>query len=311
MDAATPVECPRCGYDLSGIAASWKGACPLEGRCSECGLEFEWADVMSPRRLIQQWSFEHAVDRPVRCLLGTVRRAWMPFVLWRTLRMEHPIHARRLALLVAGCLLASHVFLAAGAAVIMYNDSPWWWRPTALPRPPWKDALFAGLWPYARTTGIVWEAGPDLPMLDWRLALLIAFGLVAIPMSFLALFDTMRLARIRRAHLARALAYSTCWLPPTALGVSLLAIVSESDFFVGLAIVQMLVLLALIYGVAVVLLWPVWLLLHWWCFVHRYLRLPNATIVFVLVLLMSVLATAVFAVLGHNLTAGHWHTAAG
>ena len=54
--AQTPT-CPRCGYDLSGIVASWKDACPLTGICSECVLEFQCRYLLDPRFKIKPWFF--------------------------------------------------------------------------------------------------------------------------------------------------------------------------------------------------------------------------------------------------------------
>jgi hypothetical protein len=61
--ASTPA-CPRCGYDQTGVIASWEQAeplvCPLDGVCSECGLEFPWVDVMRPERQRIAGLYEHA-----------------------------------------------------------------------------------------------------------------------------------------------------------------------------------------------------------------------------------------------------------
>ncbi|MCZ6834720.1 MAG: hypothetical protein O7G85_03005, partial [Planctomycetota bacterium] len=35
-----------CGYDLRGTMGDWTNACPLRGVCSECGLGFDWADMI-------------------------------------------------------------------------------------------------------------------------------------------------------------------------------------------------------------------------------------------------------------------------
>lgn len=48
-------KCPRCGYDLRGTIATWMQQCPLEGQCTECGLRFEWRELMSVRFLMPRW----------------------------------------------------------------------------------------------------------------------------------------------------------------------------------------------------------------------------------------------------------------
>lgn len=44
-------RCPRCGYDQSGEVQTWRSACPLHGRCPECGLEFRWRYVLHARAI--------------------------------------------------------------------------------------------------------------------------------------------------------------------------------------------------------------------------------------------------------------------
>ncbi len=38
-------RCPRCDYDLRGLASTWRDRCPLASVCSECGLLVEWSEV--------------------------------------------------------------------------------------------------------------------------------------------------------------------------------------------------------------------------------------------------------------------------
>ena len=55
----TMPECPRCGYDLRGITESWRNACPVDGRCAECGLEFAWRDVFAGDAMAPSWCVEY------------------------------------------------------------------------------------------------------------------------------------------------------------------------------------------------------------------------------------------------------------
>ena len=49
-DTPRGLLCPKCAYDLRGTMGDWSNACPLRGICPECGLEFEWADMIGTRR---------------------------------------------------------------------------------------------------------------------------------------------------------------------------------------------------------------------------------------------------------------------
>lgn len=95
-ESSRPCECPRCGYDVTGDIPNWTHACPLHGRCSECGLEFEWGVLFSPAHHTPRWSFEHVREGVALALLKTGARTLWPGALWRTLRLEHPLAWRRL-----------------------------------------------------------------------------------------------------------------------------------------------------------------------------------------------------------------------
>ncbi len=72
-------RCPRCGYDQSGVAASWSASCPMEGICSECGLRFPWVDAMRPDLHRVRGLYEHART-------GRERRRWVLTTLWLVAR---------------------------------------------------------------------------------------------------------------------------------------------------------------------------------------------------------------------------------
>lgn len=112
---ARAIQCPRCGYALEGAIQSWHETCPLPGRCSECGLDFDWADLLSTKRLGPRWCVEYGRlwSVPVRALATAAGTCWPP-AFWRSLRMHHRPRWRRLVgyiLLLAATL---YVPLAAG-----------------------------------------------------------------------------------------------------------------------------------------------------------------------------------------------------
>ena len=45
-DSPRGIICPKCSYDLRGTMGDWSLACPLRGVCPECGLQFEWAEMI-------------------------------------------------------------------------------------------------------------------------------------------------------------------------------------------------------------------------------------------------------------------------
>ncbi len=113
--SSTPI-CPRCAYDLSAPIPTWTDACPLQGKCPECGLDFAWSRVIHADRYLLPWLIEHASLRPLtatRAFFITARRSLNPITFWRRLDMSHPIRWRRLLLHVALCYILMHTALVA------------------------------------------------------------------------------------------------------------------------------------------------------------------------------------------------------
>jgi hypothetical protein len=101
-DTLPACTCPRCGYDQRGIVDTWAEACPLDGRCSECGLEFAWADVLRPDRQREVRFVEHAPASTSRFDLRVPLAAWRTLVwsltIWlfaRRVKMQHKTEPRR------------------------------------------------------------------------------------------------------------------------------------------------------------------------------------------------------------------------
>lgn len=120
-------RCLRCGYDLRGVMESWTNSCPLDGTCSECGLKWEWAELISPTRRLPRWNIELS-SRPwsPRVFLRTLFMQLSPWIAWRELRMEHAVRGSRLVgyagRIVLMCILlwyGAYVGFAAGNYVNM------------------------------------------------------------------------------------------------------------------------------------------------------------------------------------------------
>ena len=217
--------CPRCGYDQAGHMATWSPqAWPVVGVCSECGLNFEWADVLSPDRSRLAWLYEHTaygrigVWRFVRTVVSLI----FPWVFWRQVRLRHVLAPRRLLiwmvlLVVPLWVLGAAVRTANVYLLILRNGTI-----TGLP-PTWKDYAEPWVWPLI---GRGWEPFSSgeltLSLRYWPPSVQVWLGMaLAMPLLFLLLSHSRRLAKVRPMHVWRVAAYSAVWtLVPMSLILS-------------------------------------------------------------------------------------------
>lgn len=290
MDSAAQKPlCPRCGYDQSGAIAAWERidppSCPLSTTCTECGLDFAWRDLLNPIYSRQLTMFEHAQLRRPTSFLSTWWRAARPWSFWSWLRMEHRIVPRRIAGFAACGFLFTHILLilfSAAVAIAMklalsLAPRPMWLYDSALSAAGHAAYPLGSDWSYAGPHSSISRAIAPLEMVSFLTVLLVPFTFALLPV-------TLRRARVRRGHLARIWAYSLAWIP-LAFGAS------------GL-VVQVLKILDFI-GRMLGKSWPwfsitidhlrlrgawitlaaagIWSALWWSLAARRYLRLPHAT----------------------------------
>lgn len=222
LSRVTPA-CPRCGYDLSGAIATWHDACPLSGLCSECGLIYEWTDIHNPDRNRVRGFFEHARG-PWQCgrwlELTWLMTLWPPRF-WRKVRLETTVVPARavawiflliITVWIAGSLLCNAAALSgryigsgppsrASTNQLLAVLANGWLSPPAslLEGPPKSWSLYkGGQWFYV------------------KMLTPLAAATLAWPLLLVLLPQTMRAAKIRRAHVLRAACYSLAWIPGLA-----------------------------------------------------------------------------------------------
>ncbi len=308
MTPAPPPSCPRCGYDLTGVAESWADSCPLTGVCSECGLEFDWARVLCHDRFLVRWFVEHAqrgkaawasawktwcrVIVPTR-FFGAVRIEHEPrpgrFLLW-LLFLNLPILS--LAAIVHVLLVALYVvpYLPPGFASykgIAYSNAVL--EPFVM--------IDIATSPAGAITGWTWHPHSQ----DWLPVVIFVAPMVgAWPVVLFLLPTTRAIAKVRPIHLVRAFVYSLWWLVvPAAIrlcnGLFLLVAVTPSlatsfDLQDGpnrwiYFFADRTVALAWFGALAA---WTAW---WWYLAIVRHMRLPQARRVWALLLPISLLST--------------------
>lgn len=290
-------RCPRCGYDLRGLVATWADRCPLEGVCSECGLTLRWAEVLLPEKFEPPWCVEFA-PRGWAVLLACVRTLlWSlrPWTFWRRLKMSQPIRWRRLAAYLL--LLAATVYttFALSQGVLAWHR---WWRIEKSPSLVYTDV--DGYTVFVHAAALPFSDSPPGSYSEvWRTrggrlrgfshiyrspldharrriahehaALFLGVVFITCPLVFAALPISRRRAKVRWSHVLRVTAYSTSYVALAAI----IIIVSNTAGLVGgrsfvfsdsIALLESLTLVALCPG-----------MLIWWAVaIRRYLRMEHA-----------------------------------
>ena len=290
-------RCPRCGYDLRGPVATWADRCPLEGVCSECGLNLRWAEVLLPEKFEPSWCVEFAPGGR-RILLACARTfLWSlrPWTFWRRMKMSQPIRWRRL--IVYLLLLAATVYttFALSQGVLAWH---WWWRirndpdtvrsdvggytvfvqAAVLPFSDSPPGSYSEVWPTrgGGLRGFSFSYRSPLYHARDRAAhehagLFLGVIFITCPLVFVALPISRRRAKVRWSHVLRVTAYSTSYV---ALAVIIVMVSNTAGLVTGrsfllsdsIALLESLTLVALCPG-----------MLIWWAVaIRRYLRMEHA-----------------------------------
>ncbi len=260
--------CPRCGYDQSGEVARWRESCPLEGVCPECGLRFEWVEILEFERRHPRWHFEHATGwSRATATLRFFAWSMMPWTLWRRVRLSHEVVSQRLAAFV---VLAALMFLLSGSLLAFAHT-------VAFGSPDYyttRSSRGHDVW-----SVIVASISPSLSGLPLLFAL--CFG-VFMPASFLLLSTTMKGIGVESKHLVRGAVYA---LGPIGLAISAASVLERFRVYEWMPRPDWVV--ACWIGLTIPI--TAW----WWWFISRYLQLPHAAGVFVLHAVMSWLGTTI------------------
>lgn len=307
----TTHTCPRCGYDQAGEVQRWEAsepaACPLVGRCSECGLELEWRLVMRPELNVPRWFIEAAeVGRRRWAAVGTAWRSMLPWMFWRKVRMEYPIALRcalAVAMLVFGASYGLMLVVTQLTQPLNFGVTRWnaileclpvsgFWLPFSgneewLFYTPYSPSAAANSWKITSIDQVL--SATDL------LVLLAAF---LMPLTFRLLPVTLRRCKVRKEHLVRIALYSTPWVLLWA--GPLMRVIAWALLKVnwmlgmrgpGIDLYRISGMFDNRTAVIVVPVCALWLSLAWGFACSRYLKLPYAWAVALAMVIISTLAS--------------------
>lgn len=294
----TEAACPRCGYDLRGTMETWRNSCPLTGICSECGLAFQWVELLNPQFQSPHWHIEY-VSRwkfvPL-AVLATAACSLVPWFFWSKLRISHEIKWRRLAVYMLALAMIAWLMFATSNAIIMgrswvqADQHP---QMTKLSRSLGEVVLHAFFLPWSNkpiltyTYNYISQGVPKsmkssyaAPLwlrfvMRWNEAILfyLTCFIVALPMTFVLLPISRRRARVRWRHIVRVFAYSLLFPALVCMGTiinAFWAYMSARGYTSRLPLVHV----ELTHDLCLMAF--VMLALWWWVAIRRYLRMEEA-----------------------------------
>ncbi len=282
---------------MRAVIDTWTDRCPMAGRCTECGLEFQWCEVLNTALLPPRWCVEYS-DRwwePVTRTARTFTKTFAPWRFWSSLKMTHEIrwplliaYLACMAVVIYVIFCVSHGLMAATVArLYLPNDgvgSAFDWlafgHATAFPFS--SETMTIGISPRRLIQqGWMWMISPAAFMLagHW----LCAAGFAALPAS-------RRQAKVRWAHIIRITLYGHAMFA---------AVLALGMLYQGLLFLELPTLVQILLFVAQGLVFA--LLpgeIMWWSFATgRYLKMPHPWGVGFAVVVMALLATMLAAVL--------------
>lgn len=287
-----PPHCPRCGYDQSGAMARWESSCDVAGTCPECGLHFDWADLLREDRARLPGFIEHPGHGGAwlgAVFLGRALRTWLwtlfPPRFFARVKMHHRFNLARMLLWLPA--LCAAMFLAAAACTFVGSAIYFSTGPAAA-------AIEQALNHTVNEVGLNiasftprWQLRMNLGRVRLPIYLLPAAAAWAlVPVLLLALPVTRRRARVRTVHVLRAAVYGCAWIVPLfALRLinraGMVVLVAADRWLFGSqrplyvrthwlgAVLPTWTDIA--YGAAVAL----WLALWWWVAISRGMKLPH------------------------------------
>lgn len=229
MTQAAECACPRCGYDQSGVVATWRDACPVQGVCSECGYAFEWSDVFNAHRLVLRGFFEHGKGLWQSWLWAMRTLMWVlvPPWFWGKVRLHHEPRVWRMVWWIPvwfGSVWSVVVALRLVLVVMEMSRRGLGgaYAVAEVVNAVLEPLLVIDVSSYQMSTQFyVYDS-----LLSWRPA---TFGLIAqmlfFPVLLLILPETRKRAKVRAVHVVRATVYGQAWV----IGIVLMYLASAVE----------------------------------------------------------------------------------
>ncbi len=293
-------QCPRCGYDQSGVITTWQDTCPLHGTCAECGLALAWREVFSTRwRGPSSW-----VECPSRVttIIGAAfvapLVASVPWWLCRRLTMRDPIRPARWILVpLVWCIMFRayvvwHVPVLRSLSLTTMRWTEYRELVVGLGMP-WFVRLPPQSWSASLASQASWITSELFRV--WGVEVMLAkYACFSVGIGFAA-FAVLPVARarakVRWRHIVRA-SVIVLFSIPFAVTFGGMAIRASSSLLGLSGYEQNILLIDIRAFVAAMITVSLWLLLWWHAIAHWYLRMTRPWAVAASIASMSTLAVA-------------------
>lgn len=191
---AVPIEqlkCLACGYHLYGLS---------ETRCPECGGAFTWEHILDDYHRRRKNLFEYRWrEAPLRSMASSLRAALRPGSFWRNIDLHDPPKPGPLNFLLLFQVLIAYAFITVtlGTASFLYWVRFYQTNYRGVP----KRILSVGFW-FESVSSVVLER-------EFLLAVFAMLSWWALTFLGLLVFQqSMRLCRVRTAHVHRVCVYA-------------------------------------------------------------------------------------------------------
>lgn len=240
------VHCARCSHDLRGKSVptcpackldfSWRQAAPLDqltcgkcnyhlyglsdSRCPECGAAVDWNEALLRYRRREKPLFEYRWrDRPIRSFFRTWLLAMRPKRLWQTIDLHDPPQVKPLIAWIVLFLLTTALCIPIGFGVGDWIQN----RPLfgVTSRAGFLNAAYDLLASIQRFIFL-----PGIYVLPSLMLLWVVFSFA----SLMVFRQSMRLCKVRSAHVFRVCAYSLLTHVPLFMLLLFSAVFSTSFF---------------------------------------------------------------------------------
>lgn len=250
------------------MVATWGDTCPVQGRCTECGLDFLWRDLLNPVYQRQARFVEHARRGLLRSGLRTLLASWLPRRFWRELQMHHVLALRRLCFMHVWTIVFS---LACVGGVVLWEvlaRVSWSWGS------PSQVALFQieAFFSMAPTREPYWSYVPSMGDVAMSCGVWLAtFALI--PGSLVLLPQTRKRAKLHQGHIARLGLYALGLIPlllVVRLIVHMEIIENASSLASRYIVFYRISMMVVTLGVQACIIW--W---FWRCALRHYAKIPH------------------------------------